>query len=205
MDTEEERAEMLSMLQRNLRQVTQMLTQLLDYSRLEAGQEQFQDEPFDAAFILREMIAGLQPMAAEQHLFLRGVGSETLPVEGDGVKFSRIAQNLIINALKYTDRGGVTVNWKMDAASNRWTFSVHDTGPGLPPSLISMLTSPPSPETEQPNGVNGKEATSSSGEGIGLFIVKRLCNLLGGQIRVAGQPGEGTLIEIELPLKYKVG
>jgi signal transduction histidine kinase len=96
----------------------------------------------------------------------------------------------------------------MNAAGNRWTFSVHDTGPGLPPALISMLTAPSGTEIEQTNGVNGKHnnsAKSSSGEGIGLFIVKRLCNLLGGQIRVAGKPGEGTLVEIELPLRYKAG
>ncbi|WP_375447928.1 CheR family methyltransferase [uncultured Fibrella sp.] len=203
MDTEEERAEMLAMLQRNLRQVTQMLTQLLDYSRLEAGHEQFQEGQFDAADVLRELVAGLQPMAVEKSLFLRGVGVEKLPVEGDVVKFSRIAQNLVLNALKYTKNGGVNVSWKQDEETDYWSFSVHDTGSGLSPLLVAMLTAAPSSEAEQnSSNENQLSVPTSSGEGIGLFIVKRLCNLLGGRITIDTTPGEGTRIQVELPKTY---
>ncbi|MFD2934025.1 PAS domain-containing sensor histidine kinase [Spirosoma flavum] len=102
MNTEEDRADMLAMLQRNLRQVTQMLTQLLDYSRLEASQELFQPSTFDAVQVLGELIAVLQPMAAERNLVLSSVGPEPLSVEGDLVKVRRITQNLILNALRLT-------------------------------------------------------------------------------------------------------
>lgn len=203
MDTEEERAEMLAMLQRNLRQVTQVLTQLLDYSRLEAGQEVVVKGTFDAAAVSRELVAGLQPTAVERNLFLRGAGAETLLVEGDVVKFSRIAQNLLLNALKYTDTGGVKVNWQPGEADGMWQFSVQDTGPGLPPSLMAMLSAPPSDDAA-PNPVRNVDksdvpVSASSGEGIGLFIVKRLCNLLSSHINVTSQPGQGTLIEIKFP------
>ena len=203
-DTEEERAEMLSMLQRNLRRVTQMLTQLLDYSRLESGQEQFLNGEFDTTVILQELITGLQPTADGQGLFLRGNGPATLPVQGDAVKFDRIAQNLILNALNYTERGGVTVDWTLNETANQWTFSVADTGPGLPAPLIAMLTDTPGIEADQSAGTNGVQSSVSisTGEGIGLFIVKRLCDLLGSQINVSCKPGKGTLIEIKLPLTY---
>ena len=203
-DTEEERAEMLSMLQRNLRRVTQMLTQLLDYSRLESGQEQFLNGEFDTTVILQELITGLQPTADGQGLFLRGNGPATLPVQGDAVKFDRIAQNLILNALNYTERGGVTVDWTLNETANQWTFSVADTGPGLPAPLIAMLTDTAGVEADQSTGTNGVQSSVSisTGEGIGLFIVKRLCDLLGSQINVSCKPGKGTLIEIKLPLTY---
>jgi len=203
-DTAEERTEMLSMLQRNLRRVTQMLTQLLDYSRLEAGQEQFQDGLFDAAVALRELISGLQPMAVEQQLYLQGIGPDTLTVEGDAVKFGRIAQNLILNALKYTRSGGVQVSWTPDEATNTWTFVVSDTGPGLPAALVTMLNNPFNTETEQSLAANDIQLSESTatGEGIGLFIVKRLCNLLGSKVHVTSEPGKGTLIQINLPLAY---
>ena len=132
MDTEEDRADMLSMLQRNLRQVTQMLTQLLDYSRQEAGQEQVERSNFDVADVLRELVAGFQPMATEQNLTLHGVGPETLPLDGDLVKLRRITQNLVLNALKYTQTGGVKVIWELNEDDNYWRLSVHGTGPGLP-------------------------------------------------------------------------
>jgi two-component system, chemotaxis family, CheB/CheR fusion protein len=201
MDTQEERTEMLSMLQRNLRQVTQILTQLLDYSRLESGQEQFIDGAFDASDLLRELVAGLQPMAGEKQLFLRGVGPDTLPVQGDIVKIGRIAQNLLLNALKYTREGGVNVSWKQHNETNSWIFSVQDTGPGLPMPLVAMLVATPDADIDQLTNQNGA-STSSSGEGIGLFIVKRLCNLLNATITVESQPGEGTSIQVELPQTY---
>ena len=203
-DTEEERTEMLSMLQRNLRRVTQMLTQLLDYSRLESGQEQFVIGEFDGAVVLQELVAGLQPMADGQKLFLRGTGPGTLPVQGDIVKFDRIAQNLILNALNYTNKGGVTVNWMLNETANQWLFSVADTGPGLPAPLIAMLTDAADTEANLSTNTDGVQssASMSTGEGIGLFIVKRLCDLLGSQISVSCEPGKGTLIEIKLPVRY---
>ncbi|MEZ0539488.1 CheR family methyltransferase [Fibrella arboris] len=204
MDTKEERAEMLAMLQRNLRQVTQMLTQLLDYSRLESGQEQFKAGSFDVTTVLRELIAGLQSVATEKQLVLLGEGEEALIVNGDVVKFSRIAQNLVLNALKYTRTGSVSVQWGPGDTDASWQFIVRDTGPGLPPALISMLTAPPDSKQAPKTGVDNQDGipTSTSGEGIGLFIVKRLCDLLGGRLSVTSDPDKGTEIQVDLPRQY---
>ena len=203
-DTDEERADMLAMLQRNLRQATQMLTQLLDFSRLEAGKEQLQTASFDVAATLRHLISGLQPMANGKDLTLRGIGSTTLLVEGDMVKFHRIAQNLLLNALKYTPAGSVTVTWELAPEGNRWGISVRDTGTGLPPALVAMLSSQTPSEGEPTNGAvsHASGESASSGEGIGLFIVKRLSDLLGATLTVESQPGQGTFIQVDFPVRY---
>ncbi len=203
MDTEEERAELLSMLQRNLRQATQMLNQLLDYSRLEAGQEELRTGSFDAARVLRELVAGLQPMAAERTIVLRGVGAETLPVEGDVVKCSRIAQNLVLNALKYTKTGTISVTWESAETADAWRFIVHDSGPGLPPAMLHLLTGTGGDGAGSPPGDTVANRLSASGEGIGLFIVRRLSDLLGGKLTVASSPDSGTRIVVELPGRYE--
>ena len=202
MDTEEDRASVLDMLQRNLRQVTQMLTQLLDYSRLEAGQEGVEPSRFDVAEVLRDMVAGLQLMATEQNLTLRGVGPDTLPVEGDLMKFRRIKQNLVLNALKYTQTGGVIVTWEPDEKSSYWRLSVQDTGPGLPPAIVNMLQQMPPVHATQTQPKANATGPGSGGEGIGLFIVRRLSDLLGGHLTVETGADSGTRITIRFPRRY---
>jgi signal transduction histidine kinase len=84
-----------------------LLNDLVDLARLEAGHEHRQLASFDAARVVRELGATFKPLADERSLFLHAEGADTLQVEGDPVKLQRIAQNLILNALHYTDRGGV--------------------------------------------------------------------------------------------------
>ncbi|QKZ11793.1 CheR family methyltransferase [Spirosoma sp. KUDC1026] len=182
---EEEREQMLSMLQRNIKQATDMLTELLDFARLEAGQEQRHLASFDVAQLLDELIASLQPMADERALWLRADGVRPLFVEGDAIKVNRIAQNLLLNALTYTQTGGVAVNWEAVESSERWQLTITDSGPGLAQKDISAIN-------------------SRHGEGIGLAIVRQLCDLLDGDIAVTSKPKEGTRFVISFPSSYPV-
>jgi PAS domain S-box-containing protein len=183
-NTDEERSQMLEMLQRNLRQATQMLTELLDFARLEAGQEQRQISPFDATQLLTELVESVRPLADQRGLWLRIEGSESMPVESDGVKVRRIAQNLLLNALKYTQTGGVTVNWGAASTDDYWQFSITDTGPGL-----KRLGS-------------ADEAPAHAGEGIGLSIVRQLCELLDGEVEIESKAEVGTRLRVLLPRRY---
>jgi len=191
-NTEEERTEMVQMLQRNLSKVTTMLTQLMDLARLEAGQETVFTETFDAAKLLIRVAETTQPLADERNLSIELIGPDSLIVQSDGVKVQRIVQNLLLNALKYTPRGGITISW---SAENEqwWQFTVQDTGPGLPHSAPSTI------------GARRRSgATPTQGEGIGLHIVKRLCGLLNGTMDVDTQPGLGTTFRLMLPRYYEV-
>lgn len=178
--SDEERAQMLSMLQRNLQQATKMLTELLDVARLEAGQEERHIAPFDAAELLRNLTDSIRSLADERGLWLRTEGPETLSVANDAVKVRRIGQNLLLNAVRYTQTGGILVSWGMAPDTDHWQITISDTGPGLP-----------------------EEVQSTTGEGIGLLIVRQLCALLEGQLQVDSQTNVGTTFRLLLPKTYK--
>ncbi|HEX8464936.1 MAG TPA: HAMP domain-containing sensor histidine kinase, partial [Abditibacterium sp.] len=97
-----DREQVISIMQGGVRSVSQMLTHLMDVSRLEAGQEVRTIESFDAGQILQELCNNSQMLADEKGLWMTIEGPESLPVEGDLSKVQRIAQNLLLNALKYT-------------------------------------------------------------------------------------------------------
>ncbi|GAA4470909.1 hypothetical protein GCM10023189_60460 [Nibrella saemangeumensis] len=215
-----ERTHNTEMLQRNLSQVRQMVTQLMDLSRLEAGYEQVQMESFDVAGLLRQLSESLQPIAEERGLFWHAEGPGSLMVQGDPVKIQRIAQNLLLNALRYTQTGGVVLTWALDKRTGRWLFSVKDTGPGVSPGSVAILVKKikagtlsatpeeaPKPAKESDAGRTTAESLPrppllSSGEGVGLFIVKRLCELLNGSLDLESKPGVGSLVTITFPTRY---
>jgi len=218
-DTEESRARTLSMIQRNLRQVAEMMNQLLDFSRLESGNEKMKISEFDASELLSELCESVIPIANEKGLEITCEGTEMLLCEGDIVKIRRIAQNLMVNAIRYTDSGKVSVFWDYlpdtekpgDDSKNYWYFTITDTGAGIAPDKISEITlfnpqvgngiDTESLEIENTNGV-GDLISSVSGEGIGLYIVKRLCEVIGAKMEVVSKSGEGTMFKIIVPISY---
>ncbi len=179
-DTDEERSQMLAMLQRNMQQATRMLTELLDVARLEAGQEERQIAAFDAAELLSALIDSVRPMATEKGLVLKQAGPASLPVSGDGTKIQRIAQNLLLNAIRYTQQGQVTVEWQA-SPDDQWQLIVADTGPGL------------------------STTSTAGGEGIGLTITRQLCQLLDGSMVVDSQADTGTRFTLTFPRTYVFG
>jgi len=192
-------------------------------ARLQAGREQRQVEPFDAAVVLRELCERMQPIAEEQNLFLESEGPAELFVHGDPVKTQRIAQNLLLNALKYTSRGGVAVGWGDSRANdaNRWMLRIQDTGPGFHAGPGAPMAQALEQATEEarhveraarggaPDSAESLSHTPDSrpvhqerGEGIGLSIVKRLCELLDATMEMESERGEGTIIRIAFPRRY---
>lgn len=223
---EAERAQYMDMLSRNLGSVQAMLTNLMDLSRLEAGQESLQLDSVDAAHLLQELVASAQPMATELGIVLRADGTDSLVVKTDRIKLHRIAQNLLLNAIKYTASTAerpaiVSVSWSAEGAY-RWSFSVQDSGPGLPPTTVGLLgqqlrptVEPTSvlgtdqsepvtvlptdlPEIPAPEEMGSLIQASARGEGVGLQIVKRLCELLDANLDVETKQGRGTLFRIRL-------
>ncbi|MCF2517000.1 CheR family methyltransferase [Dyadobacter sp. CY351] len=202
MDTHHERERILEMLHRNLIQVSEMMNPLLDYSRLESGEEKLHIKSFNAGSLLTELCAGSEQLALEKGLSIQFEGPGDLLVEGDDVKVRRIAQNLILNALKYTREGGVSVRWQAIDSENAqvalWKFVVSDTGPGLTQHLLAKLNG-----TQTENSTSDVESnTDGHGEGIGLFIIKRLCEILGAELSVKSQPDVGTSVEVTIPQSY---
>ncbi|WP_375444038.1 ATP-binding protein [uncultured Fibrella sp.] len=217
-NTEQERTEMLQILHRNFPRLATMLTELMDLARLEAGREALQIKPFDAAALLRNLVDAAQPMAQERGLFLHGDGPEQLLVMGDPTKIDRIVQNLLTNSLKSTTEGQVSVSWSRENQF-RWLLSIQDTGPGLSAGSALWLSDQLRPSVESaavfsentPDGTPGPKsanaigpisAQAGEGEGIGLYIVKRLCELLSASLDVETRLGTGTIIRIRIPIQY---
>jgi signal transduction histidine kinase len=110
----------------------ELLTKLADLARLDAGQDQLYLDTFDAAAAVRDLWGSLRQMATERSLFLRTAGPAVLEVQGDRIKILRVVQNLLLNALRYTAEGGVTVEWQARGTPERprWQVSITDSGPG---------------------------------------------------------------------------
>jgi signal transduction histidine kinase len=208
------------LLEKGVMSVFTMLTDLKELARLEAGREIRQISEFDVAATVIELGDANRRLAVDRGLFLEVTGPSNLLVTGDPGKVRRLFQNLLLNALKYTMHGGVTVSVGLE--KNNWWFMVKDTGPG-------MLAGPGAPMV-----VGLKEATASAresdekaassvgeishvlvpaagdpaemrsvyqqpGEGVGLSIVKRLCELLDASLEMASSAERGTTFRVVFP------
>lgn len=214
--TEKERDQYVDMLNRNLASIRNMLLQLTDYARIEAGQEKVEIKAFDAATLIRECVALAQPLAEQRNLVLQAEGTDKLMVHSDAVKVQRILQNLLYNALKCTQAGWVYVSWAQEN-DTRWILSVQDSGSGYAPdSPMGLLAEQLRPlgqpsSTHQSGGpaeyplqeaptteVLKKTVVShqKENEDLGLFIVKKLCELLRASMDIESTLGKGTLVRI---------
>ena len=223
------RGNFLRVLKKNVSALHALLDDVVDLARLQAGQEVRQINRFDAAVLLRELCDNMQPLAHERGLFLHADGLSSLPVEGDAIKIRRIAQNLLLNSLKYTHQGGVNVEWG-DSRENdqqRWMLRVRDTGPGFHAGPGAPLAGALEEATDEATQVERNAATATEtapdekaaaavprrppdnrpikqegGEGIGLSIVKRLSELLDATIELESTADEGTTMRILFPRRY---
>jgi len=218
-----------NLLQQRISSMGALLSDLVELARLEAGQNPLKIERFDAAERLRGYCEMLRPAAAERGLFLKCKGPRSLPVEGDQLKLQRIVQNLLLNALKATQHGGVVVRWAAgkEKANRQWQLSIGDTGPGFTLQSAAPLRRALKRATDVAREADAEaEARSNrpaerqgdsdvlaaasgpgsamlpSGEGIGLSIVKRLCEVLGATLELETAPGHGTTIRILFPVQY---
>jgi signal transduction histidine kinase len=204
-------------LQRGIQEMGSLLGDLAELARLEAGEDPLKIESFDAAASIREYCDLLRPMASERGLFLNCSGPGSLVVDSDRFKTQRIVQNLVLNAVKATEKGGIKVVWS-SGPGKRWKLCVQDTGPGMALGADHPLRSALKEATEKAHEIERRNTTPaplegegsaapsqpsiSAGEGIGLSIVKRLCDLLGASIELETSPGHGTTIQIAFPLSY---
>ena len=221
-----ERIEFATLVHQGIGSVAEMLGDLMALARLEAGQEQREIAAYDPGKVLSELCAAMMPVATAKNLFLKGDGLASFQVDGDAGKLRRIVQNLVFNALKYTVQGGVTVQWGAEKES--WWLTVRDTGPGLMagPSTpmaagLKEATASARETDTQVHAATGdasrvlpaasgehismrQSIAQQPGEGIGLSIVKRLCELLDASIELASSAEAGTTFRVVCPRRYKI-
>ncbi len=203
----DERSQVTEILRGGVRTLSDMLRDLLAMSRLEAGKEELDVAPFDAAALLRDLGESSQAIAKARGLWLRVEGPETLPVMGDASKVGRVAQNLLLNALNYTGDGGVVLSWQL-RDERQWCFEILDTGPGLSSDPLAARMAQATKEAravetgEEPQVAAPLEEGEETNEGIGLAIVRRLCELMDATLELDSDEGQGTRFRVVLPLSY---
>ncbi|MBI1217377.1 MAG: response regulator [Rhodobacteraceae bacterium] len=167
--------------------VGQILDALLDISRLEAGRAEVEVRPVRLDRLLAQLSDEFMPVAAKKGLDLRILPARA-EVESDPTYLRRILQNLIGNALRYTETGRVLVGVRHRGDGLR--IEVHDTGPGIPAEEQANIFK----EFHRLNA----PASASEGMGLGLAIVDRACALLGHPLTLRSAPGHGTCFALGL-------
>jgi signal transduction histidine kinase len=171
-----------------------MIEEILAFTSLEEGREIVRPTEFLAEDLLRSALATVEPMAEQ-----RGVGldlklpSTTVRMSSDIEKARQILVNLLGNAVKFTDRGRVTL--RLAKASTSVRIDVVDTGIGIPADELPRLFRP---FAQVDTGLTRRHG----GTGLGLYISRRLATMLGGHIEVESEPGVGSTFSVVLPLEW---
>lgn len=174
----------------------QLVSALLDYHQLESGKVEIHEESFSPATLIRECVGGMQPQALEKGLLLESNinVADSMVCRSDAFRIKQIVNNLVGNAIKYTDEGKVTVSTAY--MSGRLTIGVADTGCGMTPEeqqrVFNAFTRLP--------GAQCKE-----GVGLGLSIAREIVERLGGSINLVSRKGEGSKFTVVIPMEMANG
>ncbi len=184
--------EPLRIVQRNGRHLLDLINDVLDLSKIEAGEIRFSSQPFDLVQALREALEAVGPLAAQKGLALEAqFAVESLDWTGDRRRVSQVLLNLLGNAVKFTEKGTVTLELALE--DNRARITVRDTGPGMAEADLSRLFR----EFVQ---LDSGLARRSEGTGLGLALSRRLARLMDGNITVESRLGQGSAFTFSLPL-----
>ncbi len=205
--TEEQRKQ-LGMVRDSARHLLELIGDVLDISRIEAGQLEVHAEPFDLRAAIDRVTGSVKPMLERKALTLAvGLSPDVGTMVSDRRRVEQILLNLVTNAVKFTDEGQVTITVTLDARSHGdedtadvpgrvVRIAVADTGVGIAPDDLPALFTP---FYQIDTGLTRQH----EGTGLGLAICRRLTELLGGTIGVASQPGQGSTFTVSLPLEPK--
>ena len=182
----------LKRLEANGRHLLGLINDVLDLSKIEAGQLVLELSDYCIQDIAQTVRSTLEPLAADKKLgFKLELVPELPPGHGDGRRLTQVLINLVGNAIKFTDTGEVAI--KAEANSGSFYVSVRDTGPGISAADQARLFQ----EFQQAdNAITRKKG----GTGLGLAISKRIIEMHGGKIWVESQPGQGSTFAFTLPV-----
>jgi CheY-like chemotaxis protein/signal transduction histidine kinase/CHASE3 domain sensor protein len=173
-----------------------LINDVLDLSRIEAGKIDLAAEPVSIARTLEALSRIFLPAAGQKKLTLSMSTEPGTPehIETDPQRLGQILKNLLSNALKFTEKGGVSMN-VFPAADGGVSFAVRDTGVGIQPNQQEVIF-------EAFRQADGSIHRKFGGTGLGLSISKDLARLLGGAITVKSALGDGSVFTLTLPLRY---
>ncbi|MDZ4181131.1 MAG: ATP-binding protein [Coriobacteriia bacterium] len=188
----DEQERQLEMINHSGRHLLELINDILDLSRIEAGGFDIHNTRFAVADVVRDVASTIEPSAADKGLQVLTEAVDTeLCIVSDYLRAKQILLNLAGNAVKFTDRGAITLRaWR--AAPGTIGLSVRDTGPGIPESDHELIFGEFTQRRRD-------WRPDRQGTGLGLAISRRLALLLGGTVTVESEPGKGSTFTLLLP------
>jgi signal transduction histidine kinase len=180
--------DMIARCERAQAQMTRLLNDLLDVTRLDQGTLRLEKRRFELRALIEELAETQRPLAAARDQRLDVSSDADVPIEVDRDRLQQVMANLIGNAIKYTPRGGA-IEVRARHAGKRVTVAISDTGPGIDPANLPHVFE---------RFYQAK--TTKEGVGLGLAIAKGIIEAHGGSIAATSVPGRGTTFWFELPV-----
>ncbi len=171
----------------------ELINDVLDLSRIEAGRLELNIENFDARRIVADAIMGIRPLADSKKIALKNGVTREAFIAADRVRFREILNNLLSNAVKFTPDGGTVRIELLQAETNLVCFSVVDSGVGIAPEDHEAVF-------DKFRQVGSTTRGVREGTGLGLAIVKNLVEMHGGTIRLESEPGVGSRFSFTMPV-----
>jgi two-component system cell cycle sensor histidine kinase PleC len=170
-----------------------VINDILDMSKIEAGQFSLDREEIDLCPLIRETVRVISLQAAEKSITVETRIADSMRLYADRRAIKQIAINLLSNAVKFTGQGGrITVRARN--ASGALVLTIEDNGCGIPKQALSKLGRP----FEQ---VQNQFSKNHTGSGLGLAISRSLAELQGGALKIRSTEGAGTIVSVRIPLK----
>jgi signal transduction histidine kinase len=173
--------------------LVQVINDILDFSKIEAGKVELERVPLSLEDVVCETLKPLSVRAQGKGLELACLVRPEVPrlVRGDPTRIRQVVTNLVGNAITYTEQGQVLVRVGVDSESSQVQVSVLDSGVGIPPEKIDRIF-------ESFEQADSSSTRKYGGTGLGLSICRRLVEMMGGEIRVASEPGVGSVFSFTL-------
>ncbi|MGK6328298.1 response regulator [Erwinia sp. DT-104] len=191
----EEQREYMTLVYHSAHTLLRVINDILDYSKIEAGKIELDEEEFEVRPFLQTLMRPLLPAASEKHIELLIKVAPEVPARllTDTVRLRQILTNLVSNALKFTHAGEVELSVSLDVRAHCLRFQVRDTGIGIPEEKQQIIF-------ESFSQADTSTTRKYGGTGLGLTISARLVEMLGGALKVKSEPGKGSIFSFSLPV-----
>jgi len=188
----EEQTKQLGMVRGSARHLLDLINDILDISKIEAGQFKIMSENFNLRGSIEKTVQIISPLADKKNILLHSrIEDNISDMRGDRRRVEQIILNLLSNAVKFTDHGEIHLNCYLE--NGLVTLSVEDTGIGIKPENINMIF-------EAFRQVDAGTARTHEGTGLGLNITKKLVEMMGGSIHAKSEWEKGSIFTVTLPV-----
>ena len=194
-----EQREYVSEAMKSAESLLALLNDILDFSKIEAGRLELDPQDFPIRQCVADAMSTLAVPAHQKGLKLEASVAPEIPewLNGDPARIRQVVLNLVNNAIKFTERGAITIQaavFETPGRAVRIHFSIADTGVGIPADKIGLIF-------EAFRQADGSTSRTYGGTGLGLTICSRLVELMGGTIWAESEPGKGSIFHFVIPLE----